>query len=497
MSFTVRGAFAGVVFKLQSRTRITAVALYALVTLLPQLSSGILAILYTRAFSNEEYANYGIFSAVYAFIAMVMDLGISAGMFRNFYTSRKSEFEYFTPAISSARLIMLAAVLILGAVLYFSWDAIGVRFTQKWAFIPVLLAIAYVDRSEDVLATICRAMERPAWYALGRVAHGFALLVAGYLMVFRFRLGIMGSLLALLTAECVALGVYATVLNRRIGILSGHPDWNQLLDSIRFGFPIVPNRLAGWARLLAVRPALTHAVSASNVGIFSFASSMAAVPAMLSSGLEMALSPIYYRRRQHADSAVFNAKIRTLAGVYAGSIVPIWTLMILFAPDVVRFIATPEFAAAGRICSVLLCATFIRMQLLFLNGQIQFVRKTWVLPAITIPCGLLGIAATLVFARVYGVIAAAWIIVAMDLLIFVMTASAAHHFEGLNYPISSALAFIVLLCGLAAAVCFLLPETPNVAQVGYRLIIVGLSFCLCVAVCIWPNRGLIQTLSQR
>ena len=493
----VNETLAGLLLQLRTRTRVTAVALYAFMTLLPQLASGFMAILYTRAFSSEEYANYGIFAAVYAFIAMVMDLGIPAGIFRNFYASRKSERDYFGSAISGARLIMLALVPVLGLVLYFVWDEIGVRFSQKWAFAPVLLATAYVGCSEDVLATICRAIERPAWYAFGRISHGFALLVAGYLMVFRFRLGIMGSLLALLIAESFAFGVYAIMLRRKSGILSRHPDWNQLRESLRFGFPMVPDRLAGWARLLAVRPVLAHAVSAQHVGVFSFASSLAAVPAMLSSGLEMALGPVYYRRREDADAAIFNRKIRQLAVVYAGSLVPVWTLMILFAPDVVRFITTPEFVGAGPICSVLLCATFIRMQLLFLSGQIQFVRKTWVLPAITIPCGLLGIVATLLFAQIYGVIAAAWIMVAIDLLIFVATALAVHHFEGLNYPISSTLLFIGLLCGLSASVCFYAPEMPRFADLGYRLIIVALSFSVCVAISIWPNRRLIQSLAQR
>jgi len=348
-----------------------------------------------------------------------------------------------------------------------------------------------------VLATICRAIERPAWYALGRISHGCALLLSGYLMVFRFRLGIMGSLLALLIAECVAFGVYASVLRRKAGIMSRHPDWNQLHESLRFGFPMVPNRLAGWARLLAVRPVLAHAVSAPNVGLFSFASSLAAVPAMLASGLEMALGPIYYRRREHEDAEIFNLKIRKLAAVYTGSLVPIWTLMILFAPDVVRFVATPDFVRSGPVCSVLLCATFIRMQLLFLNGQINFVRKTWILPAITIPCAFFGIVATLLFAQVYGVIAAAWIIVAMDLLIFVMMALAVHHFEGLNYPISSALLFIGLLCGLSVIVCLYASGGPRFADLGYRLIVVALSFSVCVAISIWPNRRLIQSLAQR
>jgi O-antigen/teichoic acid export membrane protein len=486
---------AAFLLQLQRRTRVTAVVFYGVMTLLPQLASGTLAILYTRAFSSEEYANYGIFAAVYAFIAMLMDLGISAGMLRNFYSGRDSGREYFAAAIGSARLAMLAIVPLLGLALFFFWNAIGVRFSQKWAFIPVLLLIAYVDRSEEVLATVCRALERPIYYALGRVVHGLALIVTGYSMVFTFRLGVMGSLLALLAAEIAALIVYRIILRRKLAISPGEPDWHALRESLRFGLPLVPNRLAGWARLLAIRPMLAHVLSAGSVGVFSFASSMAAVPTLLSSGIELALGPIYYRRRE--DGAVhFNAKLRSFAAIYAGTLLPIWTLMILFCSDAVRVIAGRDYVQAGPICSVLLCATFVRTQLLFVTGQLQFLRKTWILPAVTIPTGLIGLIATFTLARSYGVMAAAWGVLGMDLSIFLILAWAVHRLEGLNYPIVSCLIVVTAITLLALAVTSH-DLVPLWTSVGDRIAVVASAAACCAAIWIWPNRAVIHELVSR
>lgn len=482
-------------FQLQSRRHVSAVLLYGLMTLLPQLASGALAILYTRAFSSEEYANYGIFAAIYAFIAMMMDLGISAGMLRNFFSGRDSGRDFFASAIGSARLAMLAIVPLLGLALFFVWNAIGVRFSQKWAFIPVLLLIAYVDRSEEVLATVCRALERPLYYALGRVVHGLALIITGYSMVFTFRLGVMGSLLALLVAETAALIVYRIVLRRKLAISPGEPDWHALRESMRFGLPLVPNRLAGWARLLAIRPMLAHVLSAGSVGVFSFASSMAAVPTLLSSGIELALGPIYYRRREDG-AADFNAKLRSFAAIYAGTLLPIWTLMILFCPDAVRVIAGRDYVQAGPICSVLLCATFVRMQLLFVTGQLQFLRKTWVLPAVTIPTGLIGLIATFTLVSFYGVMAAAWGVLGMDLTIFLILAWVVHRLEGLNYPILLCLIVVTAITLLALVVTShdLLPLWTSVRD---RMFVVASAAAFCAAIWIWPNRALIQELVSR
>jgi len=131
----------------RNRRRVGSVLLYGGIALLPQVASGTLAILYTRAFSPEEYANYGIFAAAYAAIATLLDLGLSSGIFRNYYGAGKSARDYFSAAITGTRLIMAAAIPIMAIVLYVGWDALGVRFSQKWVFIPALLAIAYENRT--------------------------------------------------------------------------------------------------------------------------------------------------------------------------------------------------------------------------------------------------------------------------------------------------------------------------------------------------------------
>lgn len=483
--------------RLRSRRRVGSVLLYGAIALLPQLASGTLAILYTTAFSSEEYANYGIFAAVYAAIAILLDLGLSAGLFRNYYGAAKSTRDYFASAITGSRLLMLAALPLMALVLYVLWDALGVRFSQKWAFIPVLLAIAYLDRSEEVLATVCRALERHTYYAAGRLAHGISLLIGGYVAVFTLKLGVMGALIAWFGAECMALAVYQTLLRRELGSVWARPDWAELQSSLRFGLPLVPDRLAGWARLLAIRPVLTHAVPAAAVGLFSFASSLAAVPALLASAIDLTLTPIYYRRREDDDAAVFNAKIRRFAIVYAACLTPIWVVMIAFNSDVIGLITSAEYSQASSLCSVLLCASFVRIQSLFLMRQLQFIRKTWVLPAITIPSAILGMLLTLVLATAYGVMAAAWVLVGIDLLIFFALAVVVHHFEGLHYPFFTSLVLIAVVFAFAASIVTGIVGTPNWASTGYRVFFVALTGVFCTIFWIWPNRALIQQLTAR
>jgi len=483
--------------QLRTRRRVGSVLLYGAITLLPQLASGTLAILYTTAFSPEEYANYGIFAAVYAAIATLLDLGLSSGIFRNYFGKGKSAREYFSAAVTGARFIMAAALPVLALALYVFWDALGVRFSQKWIFIPVLLAIAFMDRSEEVLATVCRALERHTYYAAGRLTHGISLFVGGYIAVFSLKLGVMGALIAWFGAECMALIVYEILLRREAGLVWAQPDWPALRSSLRFGLPLVPDRLAGWARLLAIRPVLAHVVPAAAVGLFSFASSLAAIPALLASAIDLTLTPIYYRRREDDDAAVFNAKMRRFASVYAASLAPLWVLMIAFNADVIGLIAGPDYIQASSVCSVLLCASFVRTQSLFLIRQLQFIRKTWLLPAITIPGAILVIPLTLVLAGQYGIVAAAWVLVGVDLLIFFALALIVNRFEDLQYPFLASLVLIAIVFACAASIVTGVTGLPNWTSVGYRLLFVALTGAFCTVFWIWPNRVLIRQLAAQ
>jgi len=347
-----------------------------------------------------------------------------------------------------------------------------------------------------VLATICRALERHADYAAGRLTHGIGLLLGGYIAVFVLKLGVMGALIAWFLAEFAALLVYEVLLRRGAQLVWAKPNWSELRESLRFGLPLVPDRLAAWARLLATRPLLAHVVPATAVGLFSFASSLAAVPALLASAIEFAITPIYYRRREDDDADVFNDKIRRFAAVYAACLTPIWVVMIAFNSDVIGLITRPEYAQSSALCSVLLCATFVRVQSMFMIRQVQFMRKTWVLPSVTIPAAVLATLLTLVLAAAYGVMAAAWVLVGIDLLIFCALALIVHHFEGLHYPFLASLVLMLIVFACAAAIATGVVST-DAATVGYRLLFAALTGAFCTIIWIWPNRALIRQLAAR
>ena len=480
---------------MRGRTRVNSVILYSLVNVLPKLTSGLLAVLYTRRFSTEEYGNYGIFAAVIYLLAAVIDCGFASAALRNFYADKNRSLAYLSSVIYTARVVTLALLPVVGAILYFFWDQLGVRFTQAWIFVPALLLIAYFGRAVDMLATICRAIERPGYFAAGQIAQALTMTLAGLVLVFVLRLGIGGALLAMLIGYGAALLTYEALLLNVFGIRRARFDWMTTKTSLAFGLPLVPDQIASWARMLALRPTLAHLVALSDVGLFSFASALAALPNLLSSAIDLALAPIYFRRRESSEPAEFHSKMLAFGTIYAASMMPIWMFAVLFCPEIVRLVAGTPYVGAAPICAVLLCATFARFQIPFLQRQIHFMRKTWLQSAITIPWSVAAILLTIVFAARYGILAAAWTTLATELGILVSTAWAIRRHEQVGYPMLTGLSFIAFLALLAAWIAMGHAQT-NWPTILLKLAFVMLATALSLAIWIWPKRRLVLQLAS-
>lgn len=480
---------------MRGRKRVLTVALYGFVNVLPKIISGILVLFYTRVFATGEYANYGILASVIYLLATAIDFGFASATLRNFYTEKNRSSVYLATAVQGSRLIALASLPFFGTLLYLFWDQLGVRFTQVWLFAPALLLIAYLGRAGDMLATICRAIDRPGYFAAGQIVQATGLALFGIGLVFVFRLGISGALVAMVISQAAGLLAYHVLLAREFDVWRGRFDWTTIKEGLIFGLPLVPDRVAGWVRMMALRPTLVHVVPLQAVGWFTFASSIAAIPNLLSTAIDLALAPVYFRQRESSGSVEFHAKMLGFGTVYAASMLPVWVVAILFCPEIISLIAGPRYAGAAPVCATLLCGSFVRFQLPFLLRQIHFMRKTWLQPAITIPWGLILIAMSIVLCRRYGMVAAGWCSLGTEFGILVTTALAIRRHEQIGYPITTGLFFIGILALLAAWVANHGGQT-DWHMIAVRLGCTVLATAASFAIWIWPKRQLVLQLAS-
>lgn len=472
------------------------VALYALASSVPLFSNALLVLFYTSEFSLSEFAEYGIATAASGLIEVTLDLGVPDAMFRNSYTYREARIDYLR---SMSRWISALTFLVLpvfGIVLYGICILTGVSNSRSLLLIPVVLANAWLGRLIVLLQTISIALEVPLALVVGRTVQAGVTAATGAILVGMTGMAVAGALLAITAGAGAAFLPYYHFARRGSTSDFRGVTLIMLKDCLKLGLPLVPNRLAVVGRQLAFRPLLATAAPTVQIGLFSFASTLATTLVNLTAGVNLALGPVYFRRKHDPDLAAFNSKLRAFQRVFVAGLFTLWSFAVLFCTDAIHLLAGAGYAGAAPICSVLLCATFVQTQHPFLLRQIYFVRRTWVLPAITIPCVFGSLVLAIVMVRGFGMASAAWAVVISDVTLFVALMLLVRDIEPAEYPFAAALGFTAVLSILAlwtSSPAAISPGSSGLAiRAGVGLALASAAF----VTCIWPHRRLMVSLAQ-
>lgn len=480
-----------------SRHRFLSVATYGFTSALPRLSNAVLAIFYTSVFSAAEYGAYGILAVTVVLISTLLDLGMGSAVMRDFYEHHRDweKTRRFMADLSlSADILALSILPLLGAGLYFGWAFLDLQSNHATIYGLLLLAIGMADRAGLLLSSLLRAAERPFNYAAGPICEAISLLVCGVIFVTIFDWGVPGATAALLVGRTTSLITYRAIFHFSLGIRGGTPNWRLIQKCLTFGLPLVPTRLANWARESGLRPILTSVVSMNAIGAFSFASSLSALPALIAVAVDLAIFP-YYLKQRSLDAKGFALRVTNFSASFLAAVIPIWAALILFSRELVNAITTVHFAQSGPICAILLCASFIRMQQPFFVRQIHFLRHTWIQLAVMVPSALVSIGLSLFLASRYGIEQAAWGVLVAEAMCFFGLVFCIRLYEPVHYPIRAAAIMGVILASLAG----LTSLQDAVHWADWQVAVVKISLVIAVTgVCwilwLWPNRELMRSL---
>jgi O-antigen/teichoic acid export membrane protein len=483
----------------QGLRRIWTVSLYGFATALPRISGAFLAILYASVFSLEEYGAFGVLSVTILPLSALMDLGNVQAIMRNFYDHQHDWSEarrFLANIIYSSDIAALLIFPLLTIALYLSWGIFGLESNHVLFYVTIVVGIALFDRSVTMLSVVLRVAERPIEYALGPLADTIVSILCGVVFVMVFDWGVAGAMLAALAGRVVSFLIYRLILHIRLGIRGGRMDWRQIASCFSFGLPLLLSQLANWARESGLRPILTLVAPLGYVGLFSLASSLAALPLQISVAIDMALSP-YYLKQRTSRSDDFEQRMHEFGKVFLACMVPIWGGLILFSRELIDLFAGHRYADAGPICAILLCASFVRMQQPFLIRQIHFLRRTWLQSAVTIPFAVCSMALSMILTATFGITQAAWGVLVAEVGCLLAFGYIIHKVEPLHYPMGRSMCLSALLSLLALATISDANEMVGEANfMTVKFAVLAAITLWSAAFWVWPNRRFIATVMK-
>lgn len=283
--------------------------------------------MYLRLLSAEDYGAWSQFSLMLQFLQPIMGWGLLATMARLLIDSDET-----------ARRRKIAAALMMATTLNFALLLIIVGVTQQ-RYLPILIT----DQILQLLpfAAVAAALAAYPSILMGLyVADSKALQYRSLSLVgFCLQAAILGTcasqflldakmaILAMISAASAYAALSAYQLARTAKWNVGAPEYKALF---MFGGPVVLYTIAGQSSEFVTRYVLAATATGTDFGAFSAGMIYASVIAMLSSAINLAWVPLFYR---HAQDWIASGVYNQFVDVFATCTATIAAFLIVFSNE--------------------------------------------------------------------------------------------------------------------------------------------------------------------
>jgi len=261
------------------------------------------------------------------------------------------------------------------------------------------------------------------------------------------------KLIGALSGWTIAASVIAIAAAYRLRTtLFAPPSRAALMRMLRFSGPLVPASVAILLTTYFSRIAIGDLLGLREVGLFTFASQIAAIPSFVILGVQSALTPYVMAHFEKAETPALLARLFelvALAGLAACMIVAV------LIDDLLRLGGYAEFIGSGRIV-LLVGPALLAQQLYVFAPGFAISRRTGLQAAVSIASGILVVSLNYLLIPRFGVEGAAMAMLLAALVFIIGWFAIADRF----YPVPVrwvplAIAGILLLAG--ASLQFLVP----------------------------------------
>jgi O-antigen/teichoic acid export membrane protein len=369
----------------------------------------IVAPLYARALTPEEYGTISLANSIRAISMVLMPLGAAAGVsyWYNLHRSEPSQARHAVGAIAGLALVCSTAWLIVG-LLSGAW--IQARFLPDfplpfWPYGGLILGAAWllglVSVPSDYLS-VRERQDRNAYLSIGNGILQVGFLVAFVVVLHR---GAGGQVEATFLYALISGAFYFWLLQRETPLRVDKKLWR---DMFRYGLPIVPHVLAVWGLNMADRLIIGHygVAYAHDLGLYSFGYTIAQIMLIVNAALSTIWSAVYMEQARSNPQAT--KSLGRAASWCALGLALAAAGLILGAPVLIAIIGSSRYAGSERFVAPVVVAYLMQGFYLLPTMAFFHVKKTHWIFMITLPAVIVNVTLNLIFIPRYGVIVASW-----------------------------------------------------------------------------------------
>ena len=456
------------------RKLVGASAVYGLGTALVRGLALALLPIYTRFLSPAEYGIVALTVTCTAFLGMLYPLGLRGAISRTYYSVGSSE--ELKERVGTLWIAMMLSSAVMALLLELTGPSLAGALLPEIPFYPYLrLAVwtAFLSVMGLTPLVLLQAQERAVpyvlltlWTALTTSAATAWLVIKGGGAEGYLQGALIGGALAALPSLALTARLIRPAF--RLGVL---------LPALAFSLPLVPHALAGWMLEMSDRAILTRLLPLHDVGVYSLGYQLGAAMGLLTTSFNAAWVPFLFGTLREEGRGA-HPKLTRLVTYYAILLCFValgWSLLVEHA---IRFIAGPGFQGAHRVTPWVVGGYVFGGLYLIPMSLLFWLRRTRVIPLVTLTAGAANIGLNLWLVPRYGAMAAAYSTLVAYAILLVLTFRSAARIHPFPYEyrrlgLVAGLALVLFLAGR-----FLPFPSPQLAVVGRVLLWLAFPFGL-------------------
>lgn len=354
--------------------------------------------IFTRILSTSEYGQYNVFNSWLGIISVFVSLNLYSGVFAQGIVKFDDERRKFASSLQGLCITLDVSWTIVYLIFReFFNKLLGLTTVQMLAmFVMIWATAAYnfwsVDQRVDfkyrklVAITIVTSIAKP---------------VVGILLIMHANDKVTARILGLALVEIVAYIGLSISIYLKGKTFYFKKYWKYALA---FNIPLIPHYLSQTVLNSADRVMIERMSGASEAGIYSLAYSISCVMILFNTALEQTLEPWIYKK-------IKERKIEELGSVAYPSFICIAgvnTLLVAFAPEVVKVFAPVEYYDAIWIIPPVAASTYFLFMYSFFASFEFYYEKTKFVSLATMCGALVNIVLNYFFIKTFNYIAAGY-----------------------------------------------------------------------------------------
>ena len=335
--------------------------------------------IFTRIMSTEEYGRFGVFYSWLGIVSVFVTLNLCYGV----YSQGLVKFSKDRPVFSSSMQGLVLTLTCAYTVIYLIFhDFFNTLFNLSTVQMLAMMILIWTSAAFNFWAEEQRVEFKYKAIIVFSLILAIVKPALGVVLVIHSDDKVTARILAIVAVE-MTLGTVLFAMQMRRGrvFCNGH-YWAY---GLRFNIPLIPHYLSTTILSSADRIMIENITSSSDAGIYNLAYSIALIMTLFNSSLLQTLSPWIYQK-------IKAKKIRDIGRVAYSTLIFIAAvnlLLILFAPEIVRIFAPPEFASAiWAIPPVIMSVYFMFSYDLFAKFAFYYERTLFVMLASVLGAGL-------------------------------------------------------------------------------------------------------------